>query len=132
MGSPLSGLDPSGLGPVPNFGPKGNKALGQAGMNAVNFVTPRALGVLQAAGGLGVAIFGAGCLAAPEPFVTKVGGVILVVVGLDNFTAGGQTVISGKPTPTVTATVVSGGLQAVGVSPANANGLAEGTNFWIL
>ena len=91
----------------------------------------RALGGLQAVGGLAEASLGASLIMAPEPTLTKVGGGILVVNGVDNYHSGMQTLLYGQPTRTVTEATVSGVAHELGMSKPNADALGVGVNAGI-
>jgi len=81
----------------------------------------RPLGLLQAAGGVGEAVLGGVLLAAPEPTgLTKVGGVVVGLHGLDDIQAGLRTAWTDHPTQTVTQQAATSGAQALGANPGAA------------
>ena len=101
---------------------------GDGGYSLASDIFTRAMGGLQAVGGLGAAMAGGALIIAPEPVLTKVGGGVLAAVGVDNYLAGMNTLLYGKPQRTVTAAAVSGLAQKAGMDGKSANNLGEGTN----
>jgi hypothetical protein len=84
----------------------------------------RPLGALQAAGGLGEMAVGGALLAAPEPTgLTKVGGAIVGLHGIDDLQAGVRTAITGNPTQSATQQVVTSAALALGAKPGAATAL---------
>ena len=105
---------------------------GDGGYSLASDIFTRAMGGLQAVGGLGAAMAGGALIIAPEPVLTKVGGGVLAAVGVDNYLAGMNTLLYGKPQRTVTAAAVSGLAQKAGMDGESANNLGEGTNNAIM
>ena len=100
-----------------------------AGIKARNAIYPRLDGALQMVGGVGEAAIGATAIAAPEPtMITKVVGGIAVAHGVDNASAGANTLIFGQPTQTFTSRLVQGSMELMNVNPQLARQIGEGSN----
>jgi hypothetical protein len=88
------------------------------------------LGALRAIGGAVQVAGGAALLAAPEPTgLTKVGGVIAVGHGIDDFQAGVRQLITGESTESATHTVTKSAAQAMGANEKTADKIAIGTDI---
>jgi RHS repeat-associated protein len=77
----------------------------------------RVLGGAQAINGAVEATLGVTCMVALPTPLTIAGCGLVAAHGVDMVQAGVRTAATGKPTPTVTSTVVAGGLHRVGVGP---------------
>ena len=91
-------------------------------VNAEYKVIPRALGGVQAVGGVAEIGLGAVGLAAPTG-VTQVVGGVAVVHGVDTTSTGLRQLWTGEFEQTLTEQAISGGAQALGASPGTADTL---------
>ena len=100
---------------------------GAGSYSLANDILTRASGGLQAAGGFGAAMIGGALIVAPEPtMLTKVGGGALAAVGIDNYLAGMNTLLYGKPQQTVTSAAVEGLALEAGADALTATTWAKG------
>ena len=87
----------------------------------------RGIGLLQTVGGVLEIAGGVGLLIVPEPtMVTKAGGAILVVHGVDTLVAGARSLWDGQPAHTVTQQLASSGARSLGASEATAGVVGVG------
>ena len=89
---------------------------GKEGEACCGGIGTRILGTLQAVAGATEMAAAAALILAPEPILTKAGGVAVAVHGADNIVAGLSKAFTGKETETLT----SQGLQSAGLSKENA------------
>ncbi len=86
---------------------------------------------IQGIGGATETLAGGLLLFAPEPALTKAGGGLLALHGLDNLQAGGRALWSGRSAGTATSTAVAATARTFGASDEAARMLAIGTDIVI-
>lgn len=90
----------------------------------------RGIGLLQTVGGVLEVAGGVGLLIVPEPtMVTKAGGAILVVHGVDTLVAGARSLWDGQLAHTVTQQLASSGARSLGANEATAGVVGVGVDL---